>query len=115
GPRPDVEAVLAAADVACAPSRQEAFGNVVLEACAAGVPVVTSRRAGAAELLDGALASLVVDDPQGLDALRRAPGRAPGPEPDGLAGVGGRGAEALPWEAHIARVESLLHEVAHGS
>ena len=38
GPRPDVEAVLAAADVACLPSRQEAFGNVVLEACAAGVP-----------------------------------------------------------------------------
>src|SRR5439155_1074210 len=53
GPRPDAEAVLAAADVACLPSRQEAFGNVVLEACAAGVPVVTTRPAGAAELLDG--------------------------------------------------------------
>src|SRR5581483_8352751 len=61
GPRDDVEAVLAAADVVCVPSRQEAFGNVVLEACAAGVPVVTSRRAGAAELLDGPLAALVVD------------------------------------------------------
>src|SRR6185369_10826080 len=48
GPRSDVDAVLAAADVVCVPSRQEAFGNVVLEACAAGVPVVTSRRAGAA-------------------------------------------------------------------
>src|SRR5207247_1210909 len=46
GPRPDVEAVLAAADVTCLPSRQEAFGNVVLEACAAGVPVVPTRRAG---------------------------------------------------------------------
>src|SRR5439155_54711 len=40
GPRDDVAALLAAADVVCVPSRQEAFGNVVLEACAAGVPVV---------------------------------------------------------------------------
>src|SRR5207245_11214072 len=66
GPRPDVEAVLAAADVACLPSRQEAFGNVVLEACAAGVPVVTTRRAGAAELLDGPLAALVGGDPEDM-------------------------------------------------
>ena len=50
GPRADVDAVLAAADVACVPSRQEAFGNVVLEACAAGVPpvVTRSRRGGRA-------------------------------------------------------------------
>ena len=114
GPRPDVEAVLAAADVACAPSRQEAFGNVILEACAAGVPVVTSRRAGAAELLEGALASLVVDDPEDLDALGRALDRALGPEHDGLAGAARRRAEGLPWDAHVARVESLLQEVAHG-
>src|SRR5439155_428624 len=85
GPRPDVEAVLAAADVACLPSRQEAFGNVVLEACAAGVPVVTTRRAGAAELLEGPLAALVVDDPEDLDALARALAHALGPAHDALA------------------------------
>src|SRR5207244_4154018 len=77
--------VLAAADVACLPSRQEAFGNVVLEACAAGVPVVTTRRAGAAELLQGPLAALVVDDPEDLVALARALAHALGPEHDALA------------------------------
>jgi len=97
------------------PSRQEAFGNVVLEACAAGVPVVTSRRAGAAELLDGALASLVVDDPEDLDALGHALETALGPEHDSLASAARRRAEALPWDAHVARVESLLQEVAHGT
>ena len=112
GPRRDVEAVLAAADVACVPSRQEAFGNVVLEACAAGVPVVTSRRAGAAELLDGPLAALVVEDPEDIDALAAALERALGPERAGLGAAARRLAEALPWDLHVDRLEALLEETA---
>jgi UDP-glucose:(heptosyl)LPS alpha-1,3-glucosyltransferase len=113
GPRADVEAVLAAADVACVPSRQEAFGNVVLEACAAGVPPVVSAWAGAAELLaDGPLAPLVVDDPADRTALGAALDRALGA---GGAGYG-RAARALaerhPWDAHLDRVEALLAQVA---
>jgi UDP-glucose:(heptosyl)LPS alpha-1,3-glucosyltransferase len=112
GPRPDVEAVLAAADVVCVPSRQEAFGNVVLEACAAGVPVVTSRRAGAAELLAGPLATLVVDDPTDLGALERALARALGVDGPALARAARARAETFPWEAHLERVERFLAEVA---
>jgi UDP-glucose:(heptosyl)LPS alpha-1,3-glucosyltransferase len=112
GPRGDVERILAAADVVCVPSRQEAFGNVVLEACAAGVPVVTSRRAGASELLDGPLASLVVEDPEDLDALGGALARALGHESAELSRAARARAEALPWDEHIARVEALLAEVA---
>lgn len=114
GPRDDVEAVLAAADVVCVPSRQEAFGNVVLEACAAGVPVVTSRLAGAAELLEGALASLVVPDPQDQDALRAALGRALGPDGVELGQIARVRAETLPWDAHVARVEDFLAGVSRG-
>src|SRR5262249_38000496 len=84
GPRADVEVLLAAADVACVPSRQEAFGNVVLEACAAGVPVVTSRLAGAAELLDGPPPPPLGGDPAGAGALAPPPPRAPRPEPPAL-------------------------------
>ncbi|HSV08704.1 MAG TPA: glycosyltransferase family 4 protein [Candidatus Binatus sp.] len=115
GPRDDVEALLAAADVACVPSRQEAFGNVVLEACAAGVPVVTSRLAGAAELLDGALAGLVVDDPEDEEALAAALARALGPEGPALGRAGRLRAEALPWVAHVERLEAFLGEVARAS
>ena len=115
GPRHDVEALLAAADVACVPSRQEAFGNVVLEACAAGVPVVTSRLAGAAELLDGALAGLVVDDPEDEEALAAALARALGPEGPALGRAGRLRAEALPWVAHVERLEAFLGEVARAS
>jgi UDP-glucose:(heptosyl)LPS alpha-1,3-glucosyltransferase len=112
GPRPDPEAVLAAADVACVPSRQEAFGNVVLEACAAGVPVVTTRRAGAAELLDAPLDALVVEDPEDLAAVRAALVQALGPAHDALARAARARAEAFPWTAHLDRVEALFAEVA---
>ncbi len=114
GPRRDVEAVLAAADVVCVPSRQEAFGNVVLEACAAGLPVVTSRRTGAAELLGGELEALVVDDPTDLDALGAAVERALGAERARLGAVARRLAESLPWDLHLDRVEALLAETARG-
>jgi UDP-glucose:(heptosyl)LPS alpha-1,3-glucosyltransferase len=112
GPRPDVDAILAAADVACLPSRQEAFGNVVLEACAAGVPVVTSGRAGAAELLDGELAALVVPDPEDLAALRGALAHALGPDGPALGRAARARAEARPWAVHLDAVEALLGAVA---
>jgi len=90
------------------------LGNVVLEACAAGVPVVTTRRAGAAELLDGPLAALVIDDPEDLDALARALVRALGPEHDAFARAARARAEDFPWENHLDRLEALLGEVARG-
>lgn len=114
GPRDDVEAVLAGADVLCLPSRQEAFGNVVLEACAAGVPVVTSARVGAAELLDGVLAALVVPDPQDLPALRGALELAVGPEHGAFAVAARRLAESRPWSRHVTEIEAVLREAARG-
>lgn len=112
GPRADVPALLAAADVVCVPSRQEAFGNVVLEACAAGVAVVTSRRAGAAEVLDDRLATLVVDDPTNLSAVGARLALALGPEGAALRAAARACAEQRPWERHLERVEALLVEVA---
>jgi len=113
GPRADVEAVLAAADVVCAPSRQEAFGNVVLEACAAGVPPVVSAHAGAAELLAGTpLAALVVADPTDPGALGGALARALGAERAAFRRAARALAEAHPWDGHLARVEALLAAVA---
>ncbi len=110
GPRGDIPAVLAAADVLCMPSRQEAFGNVVLEACAAGVPVVTSRLSGAAELLGPPLDVLVIDDPGNRPALRAAILHALGPEGPSFGQAARLRAEEFSWERHLDRLEHELGE-----
>lgn len=75
GWRTDRAALLRAADVCVLPSRYEPFGTVILEAWAAGTPLVACRSAGpAAHIEDGVNGLLVaIDDTQGLaNAMRRA-------------------------------------------
>jgi glycosyltransferase involved in cell wall biosynthesis len=53
GERTDVPLLLRAADIYCQPNaRPEAFGISLVEACAAGLPVVTSGIGGACEIVD---------------------------------------------------------------
>lgn len=70
GWRDDVGAVLAACDMLVSSSRQEPLGNVVLEAWAAGLPVVASASEGPGALIrDGATGLLVpVEDAARLAA-----------------------------------------------
>lgn len=51
GARDDVPALLAAADVLCAPSREEGLGLAALEAMAAGLPVVAAKIGGLSEVV----------------------------------------------------------------
>ena len=69
--RTDVVDLLHAADLVVAPSRwDEPFGRVLIEAMAAGLPVIATRVGGIPEILTGPFADLLVppDDP---DALAR--------------------------------------------
>jgi UDP-glucose:(heptosyl)LPS alpha-1,3-glucosyltransferase len=70
GPRADIERWYAAADVVVLPTRYEPFGNVHLEALASGVPVVTTTRAGGAEVVAEGRAGEVLepDDEEGIAA-----------------------------------------------
>jgi UDP-glucose:(heptosyl)LPS alpha-1,3-glucosyltransferase len=115
GPQSAVEDFYAAADAVVVASLQEAFGNVVLESLAAGLPVVTSSRVGAAELLTGSLQDLVVDDPLDGAALRARLELALGPRGDELAAAARSLAERRPWAAHVADLEALLEETARAA
>lgn len=64
GRRDDVESYYGAADLLALPAVQEAFGNVVLEALAAGLPAVVSRTVGASEILKGGLAEGIIPHPE---------------------------------------------------
>ncbi len=67
GRQNNIEDYFAAADILALPALQEAFGNVILEALASGVPVITTSIVGAAEQLKGPLKNGILtnaDDPR---------------------------------------------------
>lgn len=67
----DIENYFNAIDVFVLPARIEEFGRVVLEAMGCGLPVVTTDKVGAGELLTDASAKFVIPS-QNISALSRA-------------------------------------------
>ncbi len=59
----DIEKYYAAGDVFVLPSIYEPFGNAYLEAMASGLPVVTSRFSGAADIVRHKRDGLIVENP----------------------------------------------------
>ena len=68
-PTDAVERYYAAADAFLFPTPYDAFGMVISEAMAAGLPVVTTRCAGAAELITDGIDGLLVDAPEDVGRM----------------------------------------------
>ncbi|MSP38879.1 MAG: glycosyltransferase family 1 protein [Deltaproteobacteria bacterium] len=113
GRQDDIEKYFAAADVVALPALQEAFGNVVLEALASGLPVLVSRDVGAAEVLTRTLSGSVVDDLDDsvefsgklLALLHRVGDPA-------LGHAARKIAEDYSWQRHFDRLDELLQQVS---
>ncbi|MEC9000285.1 MAG: glycosyltransferase family 1 protein [Actinomycetota bacterium] len=97
-PEPERDAWLEAASVLCLPSLQEGFGLPVLEAMAAGTPVVTSSGTATEEVAAGAA---LVADPTDAGAVGEALGAvlSDGVLADRLAAAGLERAAAFTWKA----------------
>jgi UDP-glucose:(heptosyl)LPS alpha-1,3-glucosyltransferase len=69
GPTNEVARYYAAADVFALPTQYEAWGLVVIEAMACGLPVLTSRLAGAAIAVQEGHGGYLLDDPRSSEEI----------------------------------------------
>lgn len=104
-------ALLARAQVLVLPSYSENFGNVVLEAMAAGCPVVVTPEVGIAEIVRNAEAGWVIEGtPQNLGAALAKLSA----DPELRAAMGARGRAAagkFSWAAIAERMESAYRGI----
>ncbi len=93
-------------------SRFDTFGMVVLEAMAAGLPVLISGRVGARDLVREGENGFVIDDPGDSDAVADRIGTMLSREIRRKMGqAAGKTARENSWEAAVARVLAVYEEV----
>jgi UDP-glucose:(heptosyl)LPS alpha-1,3-glucosyltransferase len=111
GPQGNVEDYYSCADLLVLPAIQEAFGNVVLEAMASGLPVLTAAGVGAMEVFNGVLRDGILsnpDDPVELKTkILRMMDRA---HWSFLAREARETAEKYTWHNYLDRIEQTLIE-----
>jgi UDP-glucose:(heptosyl)LPS alpha-1,3-glucosyltransferase len=108
---PDVRDAYFAADLLVHPTFYDPCSLVVLEAQACGLPVVTSRHNGAAELLDPLHDAVVIDDPHDHEELAAALAHFLDPaRRQHAARAAQRGAQKWTFETHYQRLLTLLRE-----
>jgi glycosyltransferase involved in cell wall biosynthesis len=115
GLRHDVPALMAAVDIAVVPSINEGMGRVILEAGAAGTPVVASRVGGIPDVVDEAETGLLVPprSPEALAGAVRA--LIESPERRRLMGATAR-AKVVPHyslESMVHQIETIYEELLH--
>ena len=113
GFQPDVRPYFAAADALVFPTRYEPFGMVVTEAMAAGLPVATTRAAGASEVIVPGESGLVLEDPDDAQAFAAALDGVLG-DPERRAAMGAaarRAAAAVSWDWVAAETERVSAEL----
>ncbi|HXY69990.1 MAG TPA: glycosyltransferase family 4 protein [Gemmatimonadales bacterium] len=113
-PRSDIAAVFADADVFVFPTRYEPFGMVIAEALASGLPVVTSARAGAADLIRDGESGWIVTDPEDAAGFAAAVDRVL--EDDAARAAMARAARAavkgLTWDSVAAQTLDVYRSAA---
>ncbi len=111
----DVRPFFKGADVFVLPTFHDACSLAVGEALACGLPVVTTRFNGAAELMTPGVHGWVIDDPRDAGELARRMGSLLEPGPRSTMSAAARDlGSAYSQEANFARIEEIIDET-HGT
>jgi len=113
GAKENVERYYAAADLFVLPSTQEAFGNAVLEALAAGLPVVTVPEVGATDKIEGVLREgMLVDRNDPVELKQKILRMLDRDNWHLLSEAARRVSEQYSWENYFGQLEQQLRTVA---
>lgn len=113
GATDDVGRYYAAADLFVMPTQYEAFGSVIVESLASGLPVITTAEAGAAVAVRPGINGLLLEDPLDVRELERLLDQALEPAvrdrwrqaaPDSVAGY--------EWSSVMGQFEKVLEQAA---
>lgn len=67
----EIHKYFAVSDIFIFPTLYEPFGLVILEAMASGIPIITSKFAGAAELIENKKEGLLLNDPKNINEISK--------------------------------------------
>lgn len=107
GPSRDVALYYAAADAFVLPTTYEPFGIVIVEALATGLPVVTSRLAGASPAIDHGVSGYLLDEPRDPSEIAAALSSALAAD-DELRAAAAEAARPYEWGAVFDRVDGII-------
>lgn len=103
-----------ASDLLLYPSHYETFGNVILEACACGIPVLTTRMVGAAELIKDNKNGFLIKSAKKIDrmtAILDAYIKLPESEHRKFAQNALEATRNYTWEKHFSDLEAIFEKV----
>ena len=111
-PDPEIEKYYAAADIFILPSIYEPFGNANLEALATGLPVITTKYCGAANIIDHKKNGLVVENPYHPEEIAEKINFLFDPSPRETMGENGRElAEQFPFKRNNSEMLEIYNSL----
>ncbi|MGB8681542.1 MAG: glycosyltransferase family 4 protein [Candidatus Binatus sp.] len=110
GPQPNIETIFHAADAFAMPSLFEPFGNVVMEAMAAGLPAMTSAFSGVAEVIPPSMRGFRVENPDDVGEVALRLG-ALFDAPASLAAEARATAEKFTWARYAKELNALIESI----
>jgi len=103
-----------ASDMLFYPSLYEPFANVCLEACACGLPVLTTAQNGSSELIEQGKSGYVVENADMVELMTQHIGEYSGladVEKQAMSELAFTATEGYSWSAHVDSLEQLFNDV----
>ncbi len=115
GPVVDVEKYYCASDLFIFPTVYEPFGNVCLEAMAAGLPIVTSRICGGSEVLDEGKNGYVIEDPTDCKEIAYKIQMGLKLEPECVRNFNMQKLREHSWDVYLEQLSAIYKEICKKS